>query len=411
MFTCAKIRNGSSYLGGHLTANDYYCENEKVYGRWTGHAAERLGIEGHLIGAGDTAFEALRQNRIPYEKGRLTPLRKDEGVRFFDFQCSAQKSVSVMAVVMDDKRLYKAHDKAAATAFAELERFAAFRSGKTREPEISGNLCAAAFRHDASRSLDPQIHTHFVVANATYDEKKKRWLALDTCEMFRTIRYAGKVYQNELAAECRRLGYQIEHVRNDKGVIEGFEIAGVSEEIRERYSKRRAEVEAGINRFLNEKGRAPTKQEINVITRETRGQKMAEIATPEVRDRQRAQLSADELFSLKAVKRQAVTKAGITMDSAWKAVQRAVEHIFERKSVVSGHEVLAEALNRNLGFLDLSALRRHMTSAYNGIIRLKRNGKNPLESSQWTSRRGPGLHIPCRGCSGFQVRLYAVRRS
>jgi len=49
---------------------------------------------------------------------------------------------------------------------------------------------------------------------------------------------------------------------------------------------------------------------------------------------------------------------------------------------------MAEALNRNLGFTDLAALRRHMESAYNGIIRLTRNEKNPLESSQWTSRRG-----------------------
>ena len=110
MFTCAKIRNGSTYLGSHLTANDYYCENEKVRGRWTGLAAERLGIEGDAIGAGDAAFEALRQNRLPYSKDKLTPLRKEEGVRFFDFQCSAQKSVSVMAVVMNDQRLYAAHD-------------------------------------------------------------------------------------------------------------------------------------------------------------------------------------------------------------------------------------------------------------------------------------------------------------
>jgi conjugative relaxase-like TrwC/TraI family protein len=247
MFTCAKIRNGGSYLGNHLTANDYYCENENVYGKWVGLAAERLGLSGQSIGAGDAAFEALRQNRLPYGKGKLTPLRKDDGVRFFDFQCSAQKSVSIMAVVMKDRRLLEAHDRASEKAFAELERFAAFRHGKSREPAISGNLCAAAFRHDASRALDPQLHTHFVVANATWDGK--RWLALDTYEMFKATRYAGKVYQNELAIECRRLGYSIETIRNDKGVIEGFEIAGVSKEIRERYSKRRAEVEAGIERF------------------------------------------------------------------------------------------------------------------------------------------------------------------
>ncbi len=42
MFTCAKIKDGSTYLSSHLTANDYYCENEHVTGRWVGKGAERL---------------------------------------------------------------------------------------------------------------------------------------------------------------------------------------------------------------------------------------------------------------------------------------------------------------------------------------------------------------------------------
>jgi len=46
------------------------------------------------------------------------------------------------------------------------------------------------------------------------------------------------------------------------------------------------------------------------------------------------------------------------------AVQRAVEHIFERKSVVNGHEIIAEELNRSPGFINLYAMRRYMTSAY-----------------------------------------------
>jgi conjugative relaxase-like TrwC/TraI family protein len=244
MFTCAKIKDGSTYLGKHLTANDYYCENEHVTGVWIGQAAGRLGLAGKPIGKNDAVFESLRRNLLPDRSGRLTPRRVEKGVRFFDFQCSAQKSVSIMAVTLGDERLHTAHESAAAKAFAELERFAAFRSGRTRQARISGNLCAAAFRHDASRALDPQLHTHFVVANATWDSDRKRWLALDTCEMFKAIRYAGKVYQNELALECRRLGYRVEPSRNEKGIIEGFEIKGVSKEIQERFSKRRAEVEA-----------------------------------------------------------------------------------------------------------------------------------------------------------------------
>ena len=404
MFTCGKIRNCRTYLGSHLTANDYYCEKEKVTGKWIGQAAARLGIEGNAITGDDAAFKALRQNLLPDGSGRLTPLCKENGVRFFDFQCSAQKSVSVMAVVMNDQRLYEAHDRASVKAFAELERFAAFRHGRTRDPEITGNICAAAFRHDASRALDPQLHTHFVVANATYDEKSNRWLALDTCEMFRAIRYAGKVYQNELAIECRRLGYEIESARNEKGVIEGFEIAGVSQDIRDRYSKRRAEVEAGIERFRQEKGRMPTVREIHFITRETRNVKLDEITTPEVRERQLKQLSAEEQTVLEEIKQNAFEissqdagyqrssgNEGLRMGSAWKALTRAVEHSFERKSVVKGHEVISEALNRNLGFIDLDALRGYMTSAYNGMIRLTQAIKNPLLSSQWTSRRG--LHL------------------
>ena len=104
--------------------------------------------------------------------------------------------------------------------------------------------------------------------------------------------------------------------------------------------------------------------EIHVITRETRNVKLHEITTPEVRTRQRDQLTWDELDALETIKQRARNNTGVLMDSAWKALQKATEHIFERKSVVKGHEVLAEALNRNPGFISLEKLRGYMTSAY-----------------------------------------------
>jgi hypothetical protein len=70
MFTCAKITDGSSYLGSHLTANDYYCENEHVSGVWVGKGAERLSLAGDSIEKGDKAFEAIRKNRLPDGSGR-----------------------------------------------------------------------------------------------------------------------------------------------------------------------------------------------------------------------------------------------------------------------------------------------------------------------------------------------------
>ncbi len=174
MFTMAKIKNGGTYLSHHLTANDYYCENETVVGQWVGRGAEKLNLHGE-IKAGDAAFENLRNNRHPNGAGKLTPRDGNDRVKFFDFQCSAQKSISVMAVTMGDTRLLAAHDAAAALAFGELEKFAARQENTFawRANRRTSNVVAAAFRHTASRALDPQVHTHFVTANATWDLRTK----------------------------------------------------------------------------------------------------------------------------------------------------------------------------------------------------------------------------------------------
>jgi len=262
MFTLAKIKDGSTYLENHLSANDYYAEGEKVIGRWQGKGAERLGLHTEIL-AGDAAFAALRENRHPVAGAKLTPRDGENRVRFLDFQCSAQKSVSIMAVTFGDERLLVAHDRAAAIAFSELEKFAACQANTVTErgTRNTANAIAATFRHTASRALDPQVHTHFVVSNATWDEASKGWRALTEYEMVRAIRYAGKVYQNELARSCLLLGYDIESVHDERGSVTGFEIAGVSKEVRERFSKRRAEVETGIAEFKKKHGREPSTAE------------------------------------------------------------------------------------------------------------------------------------------------------
>ena len=95
--------------------------NETVVGQWVGRGAEKMNLHGE-IGAGDPAFENLRNNRHPDGSGKLTPRDGNDRVKFFDFQCSAQKSISIMAVTMGDTRLLAAHDAAAALAFGELEK-------------------------------------------------------------------------------------------------------------------------------------------------------------------------------------------------------------------------------------------------------------------------------------------------
>ncbi|MDI1342838.1 MAG: MobF family relaxase, partial [Pseudolabrys sp.] len=254
MFTMAKIRNGSTYLGKHLTANDYYSKKESVSGEWVGQAAERLGLAGSSIGAKDEAFERLRQNEHPLTGRRLTARTGTDRIVFLDFQCSAPKSVSMLAVTFGDERLRTAHQEAVTVAFSELEQFAARRvragdASWSEQTAATGNLCAARFEHDASRALDAQLHTHLVTANATFDAKANRWFALTERQMLAAIRYAGKVYQNELACRVLAAGYEIESTRNARGVIEGFEIAGITAEERARASTRRAQIAQEIAAF------------------------------------------------------------------------------------------------------------------------------------------------------------------
>jgi len=104
-------------------------KTKAVAGKWIGQGAERLRLSGEIHG-GDAAFEALRNNRHPRMVQNSRPGNSDERIRFYDFQCSAQKSVSVMAVTMGDNRLLAAHEHAAVKAFSELERFCAATSSK-----------------------------------------------------------------------------------------------------------------------------------------------------------------------------------------------------------------------------------------------------------------------------------------
>src|SRR5262249_2831451 len=98
----------------------------------------------------------------------------------YDFTFSAPKSVSVMAILGGDTRLRQAHEDAVAAALRELESHAGARVRQkgANEDRITGNLAMAVYEHDTSRELDPQLHTHAVAANLTYDGIEGRWKAL-----------------------------------------------------------------------------------------------------------------------------------------------------------------------------------------------------------------------------------------
>jgi conjugative relaxase-like TrwC/TraI family protein len=135
-----------------------------------------------------------------------------------------------------DERLIAAHDNAVRQAWTEAENCAAtrVRLNGANEDRVTSNWIVAAYRHDTSRELDPQLHTHAVAANLTYDGVEGRWKALQASVLYERRAYLTEVYRNALAREVISLGYEIEPRRDARGKDLGFETRGVSKELVDR---------------------------------------------------------------------------------------------------------------------------------------------------------------------------------
>ena len=66
----------------------------------------------------------------------------------------------------------------------------------------------ARYEHDTSREFDPQLHTHLVAGNLTYDGVEGKWKALQASAIYEQREYLTEVYRNALAREVLKLGYQ-----------------------------------------------------------------------------------------------------------------------------------------------------------------------------------------------------------
>jgi conjugative relaxase-like TrwC/TraI family protein len=351
------LKNAQEYFEEHLCVGDYYDEGQRVAGEWVGLGAERLGLSGK-VGAND--FLRLCENQHPATGEKLTQrlnttrMNGDENAAnrriFYDFTFSPPKSVSLAGFLGNDERIFQAHTRAVQTALKEFEAFAAtrIRIGGIRNERLTGNFVAALFQHDTSRALDPHLHTHCLVFNATFDQVENRWKALENFELLRARKFAENVYYHELARDLRSFGYRIvSRVRGD------FQIEGISKEICERFSKRHAQIDATLEQLLADKPELKNGniQELRARLAEAeRTRKQKELSRHELRTLWDAQLSQSERVLFGGL-RMGLKKP---MDenqriSVGEAVQWAEEHLFERNSVVLECQVWQQALERARG--------------------------------------------------------------
>jgi conjugative relaxase-like TrwC/TraI family protein len=244
----AKMAAGSwRYYEREVTRGreNYYTGPGREPGRWIGAGAEQLGLAGEVTaeqlgrlfdqGCHPLTGEVLGRGFVHF------PNRST--VTGYSLSFSPPKSVSLLWALGDEATttvVREAHDAAVAAAVSFLEQHACFsRTGKAGVFQVDATgFVAAAFVHTTSRALDPQLHTHVLVANKTQCADGV-WRALDGRELYTMQKPAGMVYNAALRAELERsLGVAFQ-------VVDGngqADIVGVPAELISRFSARRRQV-------------------------------------------------------------------------------------------------------------------------------------------------------------------------
>ena len=166
MLSVANVKSAGGAASYYESKDNYYFLGEMATG-WYGTGAESLGLEGPVK---KDVFTAVLEGKLP-DGADLTHMV--DGVNKhrpgYDLTFSAPKSASVLALVAGDTFLIEAFNKSIDITLNEVEKLASTRTMKegVTEFEQTGNLVVAKFLHDTSRNLDPNLHGHAVVANAT----------------------------------------------------------------------------------------------------------------------------------------------------------------------------------------------------------------------------------------------------
>ncbi len=354
------LRNAESYFREHLGVGDYYMKGQKVSGQWFGEGARELGLSGVTT---EKDFLNLCRNIHPRTDEQLTPrlnskrvsVDKDGNVHesanrrvFYDFTLSPPKSVSIAALVGNDQRIIEAHDEAVQVAMRELQIYAATRVRKQNQyaHRVTGNVVGAIFRHDTSRDLDPHLHSHCILFNATRDSVEDRWKALEACEMVTAQKFVRNVYYHELVGSLQKFGYGIEN--NPRG---DFEVRGVSKELIDRFSKRHLQINEKTKELLE---REPDKANQNIkviranIAHTERARKIKDVGIVKLQSIWSKQLSWKEWWQISRLDKQRSPEISQKM-TAEQAVGWAEQHLFERRSVVHEHELWRHALEHTRG--------------------------------------------------------------
>lgn len=361
----------TKYFDEGLSKSDYYAEKGEITGKWNGKAAQLLNLKGEVS---KREFELLANNKNPLSEEQLTARNSGSRRVGYDFTFSVPKSVSIIYSQTKDKDIIDAFDNAIHQTMTEIEQNAAtrVRARGRNENRLTGNLVWGTFTHEDARPVggipDPHLHQHVFVFNATYDKKEERFKAAQFGDIKANAPYFEAAFHSRLASNLQKAGYQVE--RNERD----FEVKGFERPTIEKFSNRTRQV----NQKAKELGLS-YEEDIAELGAKTRAGKRTGYNREEIRMQWRSRLSEKEMELIRNAKGEPppsgggssplsrILDKGVAIEKkkeagAKVALDYALDHALERKSVVSEKELLTIAMKRSIGSATPEALKKELSS-------------------------------------------------
>jgi len=362
----AKAKDNAHYYSDQK--EDYYAKEGDSH-TWFGKGAAALNLHG------DVKFEDfLRVLRGEIISGRPRPPKAPNGSRTragLDLTFSAPKSVSLQALVGNDKSMIDAHDHAVKTAMQYLETRAQARlktQGKSRRIDTE-SIVAALFRHETARETpdappDPGLHTHVIIANLT-QLPDGRWRAMSNEALMHDLALAGRIYMATLAKEVERAGKQIRWV--EKG---NFELAHIPDAYITASSKRSKQIEDDLadRGLTRQTATRSEKQASNLRTRQAKTNTWSRSELDWAWRQQANHYQVDfHRTDWHGVGKTTNLETDITGPEAHQSavavtVQWAIQHLSEREAVMSESLLKATALQHGAGLVSLAEVQEEITN-------------------------------------------------
>lgn len=330
-----------SYYAEGLTKGDYYTKDKdtEIIGLWGGKGSELLGLKGVVS---QDEFARLCDNINPITGEQLTARNYENRRVGYDINFHAPKSVSLVYSISQDEQILKAFRLSVNETMTELEKDMNTRVRKAGQFDNrnTGNLIYGEFIHTTSRPVDgvpdPHLHAHCFTFNATYDQKEQQWKAGEFGRIKKDASYFEAYFHSKFADKLKSLGYGIEQTKK------GWEIAGIERSTIEKFSRRTSEIEE----LAKQKGIIDAREK-DKLGAKTRKGKDKDLSSNDLVKEWLTRLTDKEKTDVLNVKERRQPDNVVELPKHY--IDRAAEHILERKSVAGEREILRQALKKSVG--------------------------------------------------------------